>query len=267
MSIYQELPTTESVARQLWDAAITRKPCKPVREAIGTNDIEAAYEIQKLNIEKRLALGAKIVGRKIGLTSKSVQEQLGVDQPDFGILLNTMEVPCDAAIPWSQLMQPKVEAEVAFVMASGLNAPNLTIEEVMDAIDYATAAIEIVGSRIQNWDIKIADTIADNASSSHYVLGQAKVKLGHLDLINCQMKLFKNGEKVSEGTGAACLGSPLNSTLWLAQKLAQLGQPIQKGDIILTGALGPMSAVEPGDRYVASIEGLGAVTIGFGENI
>jgi len=250
-------------AQQLREADHTKKACSPVREWIGADSIEDAYAVQFINTDIRLRNGSKIVGKKIGLTSKKVQEQLGVDQPDFGVLFATMEVENGSKLSITKTMQPKVEAEIAFVLKSDLMHKNPTMEEVEDAIDYAVAAIEIVGSRIANWDIKITDTIADNASASHFVLGTERKNLVEMDFINCKMEMQLNGETVSEGTGAACLGSPLIAVQWLATKMAAIGSPLHRGDIILSGALGPMANVVAGDKVTAQISGLGEVKIVF----
>ena len=163
----------------------------------------------------------------------------------------------------SELMQPKVEAEIAFVLGKDLpNRPVSTVE-LINAIDYALAAIEIVGSRIKDWNIKITDTIADNASASHYVLGHKPTKLSDFDVINCQMRMTKNGDLASEGKGAACLGSPINATLWLADKMAEIGTPLKAGQVILSGALGKMTTVQAGDTIEASIDGLSSVSVSF----
>lgn len=257
--------TIQTAASRLFQAAQQHKLCAPVRDLIGTTDLHAAYQVQDLNNQRREAAGARLVGCKIGLTSEAVQKQLGVDQPDFGLLFDDMEVMHGAEIPWAALMQPKAEAEIAFVMKKDLPSPSITTAELFSAIDYAVAAIEIVGSRIENWNIRITDTIADNASASHFVLGHKPVPLTHLDLITSRMQLFQNGEKVSEGTGADCLGSPLTATMWLAKTMARLGRPLRAGDIVLTGALGPMAAVQPGDTIRAIFDGLGEVSVRFGK--
>jgi 2-keto-4-pentenoate hydratase len=255
--------TIEKLAQQLRDAYTTRVACPPLRTVIGVEDLETAYAIQNFNNQLLIEKGARITGRKIGLTSKAVQKQLGVDQPDFGILLNTMEVLNGGAIAVTELMQPKVEAEIAFVLKEDLPARTLTTTELLSKIDYALASIEIVGSRIENWNIKITDTIADNASASHYVVGHQPVKLENVDLVNCKMQMTKNGEVVSSGVGSACLGSPINATLWLVNKMAELGTPLKAGEVILSGALGPMSNVAAGDTVVATFEGLGSVSVSF----
>lgn len=254
-----------SIAQILRQAEKDKIACSPIREIIGIEDIETAYTIQNINNKIRQENGARIVGRKIGLTSKAVQKQLGVDQPDYGALFHDMEVLTGDIIPWSETMQPKVEAEIAFVLGKDLPSADIGVVDILGAVDYALVSLEIVGSRIENWNIKITDTIADNASASHFVLGHRPMKLSDIDLINCKMQMTKNGKIVSEGTGAACLGSPINATLWLAQTMAKLGTPLRAGEIILSGALGPMSNAEAGDVFSCSIEGLGDVSVEFGE--
>jgi 2-keto-4-pentenoate hydratase len=239
-------------------------PCPPIRESHAGATIDDAYAIQLANTQWRERQGATVVGAKIGLTAKAVQKQLGVDQPDFGLLFNDMAVSDGDVIAWGRVLQPKVEAEVAFVMARTPDPARLTTGELIDSVAYALPAIEIVGSRIANWDISIVDTIADNASSGAFVLGTRPVPLDRVDLRLCGMALEKNGEGVSFGAGAACLGHPLHALGWLAAKMAAVDRPLQAGDIVLSGALGPMSAVGPGDDVEARIEGLGTVKVRFG---
>ncbi|MEO0471807.1 MAG: fumarylacetoacetate hydrolase family protein [Bacteroidota bacterium] len=255
----------EQAAAKIREAISSGKTINPLRDVIGTDDLDLAYEIQRINHQPRLAAGARSVGCKIGLTSEAVQAQLGVDQPDYGVLFDDMEVLHGAVVPWSELMQPKAEAEVAFVLKQDLPDTSITTAELISAVDYALASIEIVGSRIENWNIKITDTIADNASASHFVLGHRPVKLEAIDLINCGVKVYKNGELASEGKGAACLGSPITALMWLAKTMARLGNPLKAGDIVLSGALGPMVPVEPGDEVKAVFDTLGEVRVRFGK--
>ncbi|MDA7836686.1 fumarylacetoacetate hydrolase family protein [Salibacteraceae bacterium] len=250
-------------ALQLRNSSKTKTTCSPVRNLIGATDIESAYKVQEINIAERINRGAKPVGSKVGLTSFAVQKQLGVDQPDFGVLLDDMVVEQGGTVDYNLLMQPKVEAEVAFVLKSDLPSVEISEAALVDAIDYAVASIEIVGSRVENWDIHITDTIADNASASHFVLGTQHVNLADLDLVGCEMKLWLNEEIVSEGKGEACMGSPINAALWLANTMVKRGKPLKAGDVILSGALGPMAPVKPGDKVRASIEGLGDVAVNF----
>jgi 2-keto-4-pentenoate hydratase len=254
----------EQAALRLREAGETHKPCAPIRDLIAPTDVASAYAVQEINTKYWLGRGRRLVGRKIGLTAVAVQKQLGVDQPDFGLLFDDMLAAEDRAIPIGETMQPKVEAEVAIVLRKPLNQAHHSVADIVDATDYACAAIEIVGSRIANWDIKLADTIADNASSSHFVLGARKMKLSDVDLVNCAMTMTRRGETVSTGAGSACMGSPLNAAVWLADTMVKFGRPLQAGDVIMTGALGPMATVEPGDTVEANIEGLGSVRASFG---
>lgn len=255
--------SAEEYAKELRLAYSQRIAIEPLREAIGVDNIDLAYDIQNANTLFRMNNGARLIGKKIGLTSEAVQTQLGVDQPDFGMLFDDMEVLNGGAVSMSELMQPKAEAEIAFVLAEDLDDDRLTVMDLIAAIDYAVPAIEIVGSRIRDWDIKITDTVADNASASHFVIGHRPRTLDEFDMVSTQMSMTKNGTVVSEGSGAACLGSPLNATLWLAKKMVELGSPLQAGELILSGAVGPMTNVVAGDKLVASFEGLGKVSISF----
>jgi 2-keto-4-pentenoate hydratase len=249
-----------SAAALLRDAEANGQFIAPLRETFAGLDADDAYEIQKHNIAFKLQGGARVVGAKIGLTSLAVQRQLGVDSPDYGVLLDVMGYGEGLPIPVSALQQPKVEAEVAFVLGRDLDLPNPTVIDIINAIDYALPALEIVGSRIAGWNIKLVDTVADNASSSAFVVGGSPKKLGELDLRQCAMSMTRDGEVVSTGVGAACLGHPLNATLWLARTMVHVGAPLRAGHLILSGALGPMAAVEPGRTYTATIDGLGSVT-------
>jgi 2-keto-4-pentenoate hydratase len=254
----------EQAALRLREAGEKHQPCAPIRDLIAPTDVASAYAVQEINTKYWLGRGRKLVGRKIGLTAVAVQKQLGVDQPDFGLLFDDMLVAETHAIPAAELMQPKVEAEIAIVLKKPLTKAQHSVADIADATDYACAAIEVVGSRIANWDIKLADTVADNASSSHFVLGTRKVPLAQADLINCAMTMVRRGDTVSTGSGAACMGNPLNAAAWLADAMVKYGRPLQAGDVIMTGALGPMVAVNAGDVVEARIEGLGEVRATFG---
>jgi len=206
-----------------------------------------------------VADGRRPVGAKIGLTSRAVQENLGVYQPDFGVLLADMAVPDGAEVDLGRLLQPRVEAEIAFVLGADLDGEQVTTVDVVRAVDHLLPAIEIVDSRVANWDISIVDTVADNASSGQYVLGTSPRRLADVDLRLCGMVLEHAGQPVSVGAGAACLGNPLHAVAWLAGTMARAGNPLRAGDLVLSGALGPMVAVTPGAAYEARISGLGSV--------
>lgn len=239
------------------------KPIEPVRDRLPEGDMRTAYRVQQTNTNHWVNEGRRIVGRKIGLTSKAVQAQIGVDQPDFGILFADMCLADGEEIAPGSVLQPRCEAEVALVLHSALNGEQLTLIDLIGAVAYALPAIEVVGSRIADWRIEIVDTVADNASSGMYVLGTRPVKLSDIDLRECGMVMERKGERISVGSGAACLGNPLNAALWLARKMVEVGMPLNVGDTILTGALGPMVPTVAGDLIEARIEGLGSVRAAF----
>jgi 2-keto-4-pentenoate hydratase len=250
-------------AQRIWDAYQSRVPCAPVRDVIGAADVERAYAVQETNTIRWLKGGRKLSGRKIGLTSKAVQQQLGVDQPDFGMLFADMVCGDDELLPATRFMQPRVEAEIALILDKSLDRERHSVEDIANATAYAVAAIEIVDSRVAKWDIRLGDTIADNASSGGYVLGAERRKLADIDLVGCRMTMERGREVVSQGVGAACLGNPLNAAVWLADTMARRGRALEAGDVILTGALGPMVAVTPGDEITTNIEGVGIVRARF----
>ncbi|MHA6890118.1 2-keto-4-pentenoate hydratase [Ralstonia pseudosolanacearum] len=255
----------QAAADALLQAARSGQPIPPLRETYPHFNGEDAYAVQEINTRRQLDNGARLVGRKIGLTARSVQQQLGVDQPDFGMLFAHMAFQDGEPIGWSRLMQPKVEAEVALVLERDLPDPGVTVAEMLRATAFALPAIEVVGSRIADWNIRFVDTVADNASSSAFVLGSTPVSLSGLDLRLAGMVMARGADQVSLGAGAACLGHPLNAAVWLANTMATRGRGLVAGDIVLTGALGPMVAVRPGDVFEARIEGLGSVRAVFAD--
>jgi 2-keto-4-pentenoate hydratase len=254
----------EEIAARIRQAEVSGIAIGPVRDELAGGGIAMAYDVQAANTAYHLGQGRRLVGRKVGLTSKAVQAQLGVDSPDFGMLFADMEVADGEEIAPSRLMQPRVEAEISLVLGRDLTHEQLGLTEVMSAIEYAIPSIEIVGSRIENWNIRLLDTIADNASSGLFVLGGRPVKIDALDWRLCGMVMERRGEQISLGAGAACLGNPLNAALWLARTMVDVGAPLKAGDIIMTGALGPMAPVAPGDVIEARINGLGSVRAVFG---
>lgn len=253
----------EQAADRLATAASSGVPCAPVRDLIGDQDQDAAYQVQALLTDRRTAAGERIVGRKIGLTSRAVQTQLGVDSPDFGTLFGPMAYVDREPIPLARFLQPRVEAEVAFVLGHDIDRPDATVADVVRATDHVLAAIEVVDSRVAGWDIRIADTIADNASSGAFVLGTAPRRLADVDLVGAGMVMEQRGDVVSSGAGVACLGSPVAAVVWLARALGRLGQPLRAGDVILSGALGPVVPVNAPGAFRARISGLGELTAVF----
>jgi len=249
-------------AERLASAARLGEPCAPVRDLIGRHDVAAAYRVQSRNIEARLAEGRRVVGRKIGLTSPAVQTQLGVDRPDFGVLLDDMDCTGAASVDTTRLMQPKIEAEIAFVLSADVTK-SLTAETAPDVVDTVFAAFEIVDSRIAGWDISLADTVADNASSGLFVLGDSMPRADAPDLVDVVMRATADGEEISAGRGADCLGSPWAALAWLADVGLELGAPLRAGEVVLSGALGPMVSVTSGATYVATISGIGSVAVTF----
>jgi 2-keto-4-pentenoate hydratase len=257
---------------RLAQAQATRVPCAPVRDLIGTDDLPAAYAVQQGLVQARIASGVTVVGRKIGATSEAVQKQLGVDQPDFGYLLSDMDVSDSGTesggpISMRTLVQPRVEAEVAFRLARDIDVPEdeITLAFVRDTVELALPALEIVDSRIADWNIEFTDTVADNASSGLYVVGGKGRPLSEIEPRDVEMALSINGEVRSSGNGAACLGDPLEALRWLAVQAARFGDPLRAGHLILSGALGPFVPFAPGDRVEASISGFEPLRVEFGE--
>jgi 2-keto-4-pentenoate hydratase len=258
----REAAVAEAAVR-LTRAARDHRPCAPVRDLLGATDISLAYAVQQRIVAGRVADGARVVGRKIGLTSESVQRQVGVDRPDFGVLLDDMDVSSLPAVPSERLLQPRVEAEIAFVLASDLDHDDLDLDRVRSAVGHAVAALEIVDSRVADWDIAITDTVADNASSGLFVLGRDRVELTAFEPREVTMRLYADGKLASEGDGTACLGDPLAALLWLARTAREFGDPLRAGQVVLSGALGPLVPTPPGVTVRAEMSGLGSVTATF----
>lgn len=258
------LSNVERAATALRDARKTRKQIAPVASTFNLGSIDEAYAAAAENTRARLAEGRRLTGRKIGLTAESVQRQLGVAQPDFGVLLDDMELLDRALVPTQRLMQPKIEAEIAFVMARDLQRGRPpSWGEFVTAIDYALPALEIVDSAIADWRIGILDTVADNASAGLYVLGDQPVALGAFQLASVEAVITCNGTVVSKGKGSACLGHPLRAAHWLACEMARRGETLHAGEIILSGALGPTVPVNSGDAIEADFGGFGCVACRF----
>ena len=251
---------TQEAACALREARARRRTIAPISISHGIAGLEAAYAVAEVNTLARIDAGGRVVGKKVGLTSKAVQTQLGVDQPDFGVLFDDMEILNGDDASTSRLIQPKVEAEVAFVVGRDLAGKTPSWAEFLACIAYAPPAIEIVDSAITDWKISLVDTAADNASSGLYVLGDQPLALGAVSLGEVGMQMTKNGQVASIGTGAACLGHPLRAAYWLARTMAVRGQGLRAGEVILSGTLGPMVPVVASDLVHAHIGALGTVS-------
>lgn len=251
----------KKVAEELKRAQKTGSPISQISSRFPNFSISDAYAISRINVDEKIASGSKVIGRKIGLTSFKVQEQLGVDEPDFGYLTSDMLIDGEKGLKVGSLIQGKIEGEVAFTLKKDLKGPNVSPEDVLAATDYVQTTIEIVDSRVEGWKIKIQDTIADNASSAFFVLGNKKTKLENVeDLVSLRMKLTLNGEVVSEGVGSACMGNPIIAVAWLANALSKHGDYLKKGDVVLSGAFGPMVNYKETDTCLVEIESLGSAT-------
>lgn len=250
-------------AVQLAEAEFSGTGVLPITSDNAGLTIEEAYQIQLENIKRKVESGQKIVGKKIGLTSLAMQRLLGVDEPDYGHLLDSMVVENGGAVSIEKVLQPKVEAEIAFVLKKELKGPNVTALDVIQATDYVVPALEIVDSRIKDWKIKLPDTIADNASSGFYVLGGKPARLSEIDLELIGMVLTKNGEVANTGVGAAALGNPINCVAWLANRLADFDISLKKGEVILSGALSAAVEAQAGDSFTARFAHIGQVSVHF----
>ena len=255
--------TLQAAADALRQARAMRRPIGRISESHGITGEDAAYAVAALNMRARLAEGRRIVGKKIGLTSRAVQQQLGVDEPDFGVLFDDMEWLDGDSVPATKLIQPKVEAELAFVVGRDLRDEAPSWGEFVAALDCALPAIEIVDSAIADWRITLVDTVADNASSGLYVLGHRPVAIGQLAHSALDMQLTVNGRALSAGHGAACMGHPLRAAYWLARTMAARGQPLRAGELVLSGALGPMVPVAAGDSVEVRIDTAGDCAVRF----
>lgn len=242
----------------LYEAMVNNQVLAPISTQYPQLTEADAYAIQQRLLQRRLAAGERVVGKKIGVTSQAVMDLLGVFQPDFGWLTDGMRYRSGQAIPADRLIQPKAEGEIAFILARPLAGPGVTVDDVLQATETVAACFEIVDSRIENWRIGIQDTIADNASCGVFVLGDAPVPVQAADLVGCQMTMRCNGEVVATGMGAAAMGHPARAVAWLADKLGELGACLDAGDIVLSGSLGVMVPVAAGDVFELHISGIGS---------
>jgi 2-keto-4-pentenoate hydratase len=252
--------TIKAISDELNDAEKKKKPIEPLVSRFPEMTIDCAYKIQLENVRKRVSEGERIVGKKIGLTSYSMQKLLGVYEPDYGHLLDTMVLQ-KSELPLSTVIQPKAEGEIAFVMKEGLKGPGITPTDAIAATDFVMPAIEIIDSRVRDWKIKIEDTVADNASSAFILLGTKALPIYDVDMFSTGMVFCKNGNIVSTGAAAAVMGNPINAVTWLVNKLAELGARIEKGEIILSGALTAAVDLKENDVVEIVFDRLGAVTL------
>lgn len=259
-------PNIALSVQRLIQAAATLEPCAPIRTLFPPGDLDAAYAVQALVTEAALKSGRRLVGRKIGATSAAMRKQLGVVEPNYGVLFADMSRYESEEISMANLMLPTIEAEVAFIIGRDLNEPQITLADMLLAIEFALPSIEICTSRFRNRDFDLVDAIADNACSGLYVLGSNPVRLSDFDVRLCGVVMEKAGEPVSVGAGAASMGNPVNAALWLARKMAQVGLPLKTGDVILSGALGPMVPIGSGDAFEVRINGLGTVRAVFSDD-
>jgi len=252
------LANVADIAQRLIRAHETRTPIAPVRGEI--KGVDEAYAVQRETLRHWTRIGGKVAGRKIGLTSKAVQAQLGVDEPDFGALFEDMIRSDSAKIELGAVLQPRVEAEIAFILGRDLEGENISAEQVLLATDYVCPAIEVCGSRIARWDIKIEDTIADNASAGLVVVGGKRSPPPSLEsLASTSMSLLLGSTEVAQGRGDACLGNPAFAVAWLAEALTRFGERLRAGDIVMSGALAKMVAANPGDCFEARFGNFGSV--------
>lgn len=253
----------EQLGTELYQALVDAKTVRPLTERHPDITIEDAYQIQKQLMKLRLAAGERVIGKKIGVTSKAVMNMLGVYQPDFGYLTDGMVYNEGQAIPMSRLIQPKAEGEIAFVLKKTLKGPGISSADVLAATEGVMACFEIVDSRIHDWKIKIQDTVADNASCGVFVLGDRLVDPRDVDLNTCGMVLEKNGDIVATGAGAAALGAPANAVAWLANTLGRLGIALEAGEVVMSGSLAIMVPVAAGDNLRVTIGGIGSCSVRF----
>jgi 2-keto-4-pentenoate hydratase len=253
----------QQAAERLLAAHASRVPCAPIRDLVDQLDDAGAYSVQERMTVHWQRKGRRLVGRKIALSSKAVQRQMGVDKPTFGALFADMCAAEGVDIAFGGLWQPRLETEIALVIDRPLDRDRHTVLDMIGAVAYALPAFEVVGSRIAGWDVKLSDFVADNSAASMIVLGSRPRKLAEFDIVNCRMKTMRRDELVSSGDGRACCGNPLNALVWLADTLVAHGRPLQAGDVVMTGSLGPMVPVAPGDVFDAEIEGLGRLGVRF----
>lgn len=253
----------QKAATALLEAEDEKKPIAPFTSSTEAITVEDAYNIQLYQVRQKVEKGAEVVGKKIGLTSKAMQEMLNVTQPDYGHLLNDMMYADGETISLNKFIQPRIEFEIAFVLNKDLKGPGVTMNDVIEATDYVVPALEIIDSRIKDWQIKFEDTVADNGSSAGAIIGSTTTKLNNLDLAEVKMTVTRNGEFLDSAAGSAVMGHPAEAVAWLANALGSYGISLNAGEVILSGALSKAIPIEDGDTFTAEFEHIGAVTASF----
>ncbi|MCI0622093.1 MAG: fumarylacetoacetate hydrolase family protein [Acidobacteria bacterium] len=251
----------EKIADLLWQAEQQRRPIAPISTDPHWT-VTDAYSIQRAYLDRK-GNQQKRAGHKVGLTSIAMQRLLNVNEPDWGVLLSSMDLSGTTSCARHTMIQPKIEPEIAFRMKRDLKGPGVTLVDALAAIDRAYPALEIIDSRIADWKIQLVDTVADNASSAYFTVAGEGVPVHDLDLVSLGMMFSKNGEVVATGAGSAVLGHPAAAVAWLANTLGEFGEALHAGDLVLPGALVAAANVAPGDTFSANFSGLGAVSISF----
>lgn len=256
-------PNIDTLAYELMEAERTKAAIPPFTEQYSEMTVTDAYNVQLQVVKSKLATGRRIIGKKVGLTSKAMQTMLNVNEPDYGHLLDDMEVEDGGIVQLADMLAPRIEAEIGFILNRDLSGPDVTFIDVLLATKWIVPTLEIIDSRIEDWKIKLIDTVADNGSSAKVVVGRNKAAIDHIDLRDLGMILFKNGEQIATGAGAAALGHPAHAIAWLANKLSEFGISLKAGEIILPGALSGAMAVQAGDRIEARFGSIGTVSVSF----
>jgi 2-keto-4-pentenoate hydratase len=257
------LATRDELAADLAQAERSRQPIAPLTASHPEIDVVDAYEIQLINIRQRVAEGARVVGHKVGLSSLAMQQMMGVDEPDYGHLLDEMQVFENKPVTAANYLYPRVEVEVGFILAHDLPGAACTEDHVVAATEALVPSIELIDTRITDWQIALCDTIADNASSAGFVLGAGRVAPTDIDITQIEAELTRNGEVVAKGRSDAVLGNPVTAVAWLARKVESFGVRLRAGDIVLPGSCTRAIDVRPGDNFVAEFAGLGSVRLSF----
>lgn len=255
--------TRDELAATLWRAELGREPIAPLTGVHPEMDVVDAYEIQLINIRQRVGAGARVLGHKVGLSSPAMQQMMGVDEPDYGHLLDEMQVFEETPVKAGNYLYPRVEVEVGFILAADLPGAGCTEDDVLAATEALVPSIELIDTRITDWKIALCDTIADNASSAGFVLGAGRVAPGELDVTAIEAVLTRNGEVVAEGRSDAVLGNPVTAVAWLARKVESFGVRLRKGDVVLPGSCTRAIDARAGDEFVADFTGLGSVRLAF----